>query len=121
MEEIAMQLEEYFDFLAPNAIRIKGHRIGIEHVLFEHIHNAMTPDELAVRFHTLTLEKIYAVLLYYQRNRPAIDRYLADWIEEGHKRWEEQSQNPTKDMLKVRRYRAERAAQQHSLPLPETV
>ena len=28
-----MQLEDYFDFLGPDAIRIKGHRIGIEHVL----------------------------------------------------------------------------------------
>lgn len=25
-----MQLGEYFDFLAPDDIRIKGHRIGIE-------------------------------------------------------------------------------------------
>ena len=25
-----MQLEDYFDFLAPNDIRIKGSRIGIE-------------------------------------------------------------------------------------------
>ena len=25
-----MQLEDYFDFLAPDDIRIKGHRIGIE-------------------------------------------------------------------------------------------
>jgi uncharacterized protein (DUF433 family) len=116
-----VQLEEYFDFLAPDAIRIKGHRIGIEHVLFEHIHNAMAPDELAVRFPTLTLEQIYAVLLYYQRNRPALDRYLADWIEEGRRRWEEQSQNPTEDMLKVRRYRAEHATHEHSLLLPKTV
>lgn len=32
-----MQLEDYFDFLAPNDIRIKGHRIGIEDVLYEYI------------------------------------------------------------------------------------
>ncbi len=31
-----MQLEDYFDFLAPNDIRIKGHRIGIETVVYEY-------------------------------------------------------------------------------------
>jgi hypothetical protein len=30
-----MQLEAYFAFLAPNDIRIKGHRMGIETVLHE--------------------------------------------------------------------------------------
>ncbi len=32
-----MQLEDYFDFLAPDDIRIKSHRIGIEDVLYEYI------------------------------------------------------------------------------------
>ncbi|NEO76071.1 MAG: hypothetical protein F6J99_07355 [Moorea sp. SIO4G3] len=32
-----MQLEEYFNFLAPDDIRIKGHRIGIETVLYEYL------------------------------------------------------------------------------------
>jgi hypothetical protein len=32
-----MQIEDYFDFLSPDDIRIKGHRIGIESVLNEFI------------------------------------------------------------------------------------
>ncbi len=32
-----MQLEDYFDFLAPDGIRIKGHRIGIETVLYDYL------------------------------------------------------------------------------------
>jgi uncharacterized protein (DUF433 family) len=119
-KELAMKLEDYFDFLKPDAIRIKGHRIGIEHVLYEHIHNAMTPDELAVRFPTLTLEQIYAVLLYYHHNQQMVDAYLADWLEEGRKRWEEQSKNPTSDMSKVRKLAAERGvAQDRDLSLHE--
>ena len=39
-----MQLEDYFDFLAPDDIRIKGHRIGIETVLYEYIYHAQTPE-----------------------------------------------------------------------------
>jgi len=32
-----MKLEDYFDFLAPNDIRLKGHRIGIETILFDYL------------------------------------------------------------------------------------
>lgn len=105
-----MQLEEYFNFLAPNDIRIKGHRIGIESVLYEYIHSAKTPDELAVRFPTLTLEEIYATLLYYHRNREQVDRYIADWLEFGRKMREEQARNPSPAILKLRRLKAEREA-----------
>lgn len=42
-----MQLEDYFDFLAPDDIRIKGSRIGIETVLYDYIHKAMTAEEIA--------------------------------------------------------------------------
>ena len=30
-----MQLEDYFDFQAPNDIRLKGTRIGIETILYD--------------------------------------------------------------------------------------
>jgi uncharacterized protein (DUF433 family) len=106
-----MQLEDYFDFVSPEEIKIKGHRIWIEHILYEYIHNATAPQELAERFPTLNLEKIYAALLYYHRNQEEMDRYLAEWIEHGERMWREQQQNPTPGMLRLRRLRAEREAQ----------
>jgi uncharacterized protein (DUF433 family) len=102
-----MQLEDYFDFLAPDDIRIKGHRIGIENVLYEYLFNAMTPDELQRRFPTLTLEQIHATLTYYHRNQAKIDAYLNDWIEFGNRMRAEQERNPDPLMLKLRRLRAE--------------
>jgi len=110
-----MQLEDYFDFLAPNDIRIKGHRIGVESVLYEYIHNSQTPDEIAIRFPTLSLEEIYATILYYLHNKEQIDQYLADWLEHGEKMREAQAKNPTSTMLKLRRIRAEKAEKQHQL------
>lgn len=106
-----MQLEEYFEFVSPEQIQIKGHRILIDDVLHEYIHNAMTPDELAGRFPTLTLEEIYATLLYYVRNKTEIDRYLAANLEHTHQLWLEQQANPTPSMLRLRKIRAEREAQ----------
>ena len=45
-----MQLEQYFDFLAPDDIRIKGHRIGIESVLYEYLFREQTPEQIASPF-----------------------------------------------------------------------
>ena len=110
-----MQLEDYFDFLAPNDIRLKGHRIGLESVLYEYIYNEQTPEEIAVRFPTLTLEQVYAAILYYLHNKEQIDQYMGDWLEHGRRMREEQARNPTPAMLKLRRIRSEREATQQEL------
>ncbi len=80
-----MQLEDYFDFQRPDDIRIKGHRIGIEHVLYEYLIGQMTVEELADRFDTLTLEEIHATILYYLHNKEAVTKYLEDWLDYCHR------------------------------------
>jgi hypothetical protein len=42
---IAMQLEDYFDFLSPTDIRLKGHRVGIDTVLSYYL-EGYTPEEI---------------------------------------------------------------------------
>ncbi len=101
-----MLLEDYFDFLSENEIRLKGHRIGIEDILYEHIYNELTPAELAERFPTLSAEQIYAAILYYLNNRERMDAYLAKWLEHGRRMREKQARTPTPAMLKLRRIKA---------------
>lgn len=79
-----MQLEEFLDFVgsdahdpaSSDAIRIKGHQIGIEQVL-AYYHADYKPDEIAAEFPSLELEHVKATIAYYLRNRPAIDLYLS--------------------------------------------
>lgn len=85
-----MQLEDYFDFQRPDDIRLKGSRIGIESVLYEYIHRAQTPEEIADRYRTLTLEQVYATILYYLHNKEAVTAYIEDWLEYGRRAREEQ-------------------------------
>ena|SRR5215211_2295133 len=89
-----MQLEEYFDFLSPDDIRIKGHRIGIETVLDEHLRHGRRPEEIVASYPSLTLEEVYATILYYLRNRETIDQYLAGWREFGRMAREQQRRDP---------------------------
>jgi len=70
-----MQLEEYFEVFAPDDIRIKGHRIGIEDVINYHL-KGYTSQQILQELPSLNLEKIYATLAYYYHNKTLIDAYL---------------------------------------------
>jgi uncharacterized protein (DUF433 family) len=71
-----MQLEDYFDVLAPNDIRVKGTRVGIETVLFDYLDLGLFPEDIAVRYPTLTLEQVYATITYYWHKQAELDAYL---------------------------------------------
>ena len=95
MKGHVMQLEDYFDVLAPDDIRIKGHRIGIETVLYEYIHNDKSAEEIQHRFQTLSLEEVYATVLYYLHNREQVGRYVAGWLDFSHQVRDDARRNPS--------------------------
>ncbi len=105
-----MQVEDYFDFFENGDIRLRGHRIGIEDVLYEHIYNDQTPEDLAIRFPTLNLEQIYATILYFLHNEKQISRYMDEWIEHGNQMREMQNQNPCPAILRLRQIALESKA-----------
>ncbi|MCC5656800.1 DUF433 domain-containing protein [Nostoc sp. XA010] len=77
-----MQLEDYFEFLDPDAIRIKGHRIGIDNVIQYYL-QGYSPEEI-------------------------IDAYmlrLAKWREQ---RYQESLANPSPLMQRLRALKAQR-------------
>ena len=103
-----MQIEEYFNFLAEDDIRIKGTRIGIESVLDEYINYNQTAEAIAERFHTVTLEQVYATILYYLQNQEKVGAYLEDYLEYCRKSREEYEKNPPPVVLRLRKILAER-------------
>ncbi len=110
------RLEDYFDFSSPDEIRIQGHRIWIEHVLYEYIHRSRTPEQIAQRFETLTLDEIYATILYYLRNKETVSAYMTRWLEHGEQARAAQEQDPAfqRSRERLRQKRAELlAARQH--------
>ncbi|NET68178.1 MAG: DUF433 domain-containing protein [Moorea sp. SIO1G6] len=109
-----MQIQDYFNFLASDDIRIKGSRIGIESVLYEYIYRAKTPEEIAEQFETITLEEVYATILYYLHNKEEVRAYLADWLEFCRQQREQQKRNPSPARQRFRQLKAEADAQQES-------
>lgn len=116
--EKTMQLEEYFHFFAHNDIRIKGTRIGIETVLYDFIHRSRSPEEIANTYPSLSLEQVYATILYYLHNQEAISKYLADWMEWGREMRRQQAANPSPEMERLRKIKAERQARPEELHEP---
>ncbi len=87
-----MELENYFTFLDPDDIRVKGTRVGIETVLDDYL-NGASPEEIVARYRSLTLEQVYATLTYYLRNKTTVDAYLARWRAYCDSSWEEWQRN----------------------------
>ena len=76
--------------------------------LYECIHRDQTPEEITQRFPTLTLEQVYATILYYLHNREAVDAYITDWLEWSRQVREEQERNPSPFVQRLRALKAER-------------
>ncbi len=99
-----MQLEDYLDFSDPDAIRIKGHRLGIEH-LINLFNEGYSPEEMTQHYAGLSLEKIYAVLTYYLQHRAELDAYakrVEDQAEAEYQAWRA-NPSPTVERLRALR------------------
>ena len=105
-----MQLEDYFVFLAPNDIRIRGTRVGIETVLNDYLKWGKRPEEIAASYPTLELEQVYATILYYLHNLEVVSQYMAEWREFGRRMREEQARNPSPPVARFMKLLAAREA-----------
>ena len=98
----SMQLEDYFEFVSEDDIRLKGHRVGIDNVLTYYL-DGYTPEEIQGVLNTLSLEVIYATITYYYHNRFQIDAYLKrllDWREERYQDFRKDTTSPLLDRLR---------------------
>jgi uncharacterized protein (DUF433 family) len=89
-----MNMEDYFDYRSANDIRLKGHRIGIETILFDYL-DGLTPEEIALRYPTLSLEEVYVTIAYYWRNQGELDAYLREVEAHEARMIQEQELNPS--------------------------
>jgi len=102
-----MQLEDHFLFISENDIRIKGHRLGIDNVLFYFL-EGYTPEEINAIYPDLSLEKIYATITYYLQNRQKIDAYLLRLQNWRETRYQESLKNLSPQREKMRKIKQQR-------------
>ncbi|MBW2346156.1 MAG: DUF433 domain-containing protein [Deltaproteobacteria bacterium] len=103
-----MNIEEYFDHLAPDDIRIRGTRVGIESVLYEFIYREQPPEAIVRQFPSLTLEQVYATILFYLHNKQVIEAYMTEWLAFGQRMRTEQEKNPPPVVVRLRALKQQR-------------
>ena len=86
-----MKLEDYFDFVSADEIRLRGTRVGIEAILCEYL-DGVLPEEIALNYPPVTLEQVHATITYYLGNRIAVDQYLSRWTTRGDESLQRQQQ-----------------------------
>lgn len=103
-----MQLEDYFKFLSPDDLRIKGHRIGIDDVIKYYL-DGYTPEHIQTELPSFNLEKIYATITYYLPNRTQMNAYMWRWEREREKHYQECTQHePSPAVKRIRKLKDQR-------------
>lgn len=74
-----MDIEDFFEFRADGAIRIRGHRIDLAHIL-PYYHDGYSPEMIGLEFPSLPLTTIYAAILYYLSNQVRVDAYMETYF-----------------------------------------
>lgn len=100
-------MNDYFEFLDVDDIRIKGTRVGIETILDEYL-NAMSPEEIAIRYPSVTLEQVYATITFYLHNQMNIDNYMRRWRENAENAWQDQHRNPLPSVRRLQQIKQQR-------------
>lgn len=112
-----MDLERYFEFINEDAIRIAGTRVGIETVLRDYQEGA-SPEEIVLRYPTLSLEQVHATITYYLANREKVEAYLERVRQRQEEAWQEQQRHPSEFVRSLReRLERERQVVREAKPL----
>jgi uncharacterized protein (DUF433 family) len=68
--------ENYLIFVSPDEIRLKGHRIWLEHIV-AYFEQNKTDEEILAELPTLTADEVAGVCAYYDTHRAEVNDYVA--------------------------------------------
>jgi uncharacterized protein (DUF433 family) len=95
------------EFVGQNQIRLKGHRIGLEHLVERYL-DGFGVELIAQEFPGLSPDTIKVAIGYYIANQSAVDAYLARLSEEAETRQREDAQSESPVARRLRSLKARR-------------
>ena len=96
-----MELESYFETINDTAIRIRGTRVGIETII-DAYRSGATPEEILIRYPTLSLLQIYAAITYYLARQDELEAYVRRVRAGQETAWQEYQQTDTPFLVELR-------------------
>ena len=106
-------VDAYLELIGPDVIRVKGHRIGLEHIV-ERYQEGYSPEQIALDFPGLDLPQIYGILAYYLHNQAEVDAYIARVNARAEAAYQAWAASPSPMTQRVRELRARRAQERRS-------
>lgn len=97
-----MMLEDFLDFIGPEEIRLRGHRIGIEDLL-AYYKNGFSPEQIADIYTGVDLEQVYATITYYLHSQAEVDAYLERQRDRGEQEYQVWAAQPSPPIARLRR------------------
>ena len=106
-------IDDYLELVGPDVVRMKGHRIGLEHIV-ERYHDGYSAEQIALDFPGVGLAQIYGILAYYLHNQDEVDAYIARVNARADAAYQRWAANPSPATERVRALRAARARERQS-------
>ena len=106
-------MNDYLEQLEPDVVQIKGHRIGLEHIV-ERYAEGFSAEQIAQEYPGVELKAIYAIIAYYLHNQAAVDAYVARSDAAAEARRQEWSANMPELSRRIRAIIAQRRQQAQS-------
>jgi uncharacterized protein (DUF433 family) len=107
-------VHEYLEIVSEHDIRVKGHRIGLEHIV-QRYHDGYSPEQIALDVPGLELKAIYVIIGYYLHNQGDVDAYIARLdanFAADYQLWAAEPRSPASLRVQELRAQRERAYQQ---------
>ena len=101
-----LNLRDIFEFISPEAIRIKGTRINIEFVIKEFL-DGCNPEEIRLYYPSLEPLHVYGSITYYLLNRERMDAYIEAGRKAHEAEYREQQRNPSPGVARLMKISAE--------------
>lgn len=98
-----LNFHNYFETTGSDILRLKGFRIGIEHIVGRY-HEGYTPEQITQEFPGVSLETIYATLAYYLHNKKEVDDHINQlmvWTEQQMRKDDEKEPLPVVQRLRA--------------------
>jgi uncharacterized protein (DUF433 family) len=106
-----MQLPDFLTEQSAGAIRLTGHRIGLEHVIYFY-NQGYSPEMILGQFPSLPLAVIHKVIAFYLEHQADVDSYVTHC--DAELSLQRASAQASPDVAELRR----RAAQQSTAAVP---
>ncbi len=106
-----METDRYLEILSRDEVRLRGTRVGIEHLLTEYLAGRL-PEEIAIEFPSVSLEQVHGVLAWYLRNRSEVDEYLRRWRSRARLARQEQAKREMPEVIRRLRLLSEQRVAQ---------